>query len=171
MTRTCGECTLCCELLPVSELGKGASERCHYQSLKGCKVYASRPRGCRLWSCGWLTGEDCADLRRPDRSHYVVDPTPDFITVIDNDTGEQIKLPVIQIWCDQKYPEAHRDPALRRLLEEKNHPALVRYDERRAFVLVPPGLNASGEWAEVESGMAEKQHTAAEIVEFMEQQR
>ena len=167
--RTCGECTLCCELLPVKELGKGAGTRCSHQSFKGCRIYASRPRSCRLWSCGWLTGGDCADLRRPDRSHYVVDPMPDFITIEDGDTGEQTKLPVIQIWCDPKYPNAHRDPALRKLLEEHSHPALVRYSERNAIVLIPPVFNKDGGWREVESGMAEKQHSAEEIAKFMEE--
>jgi hypothetical protein len=38
---------------------------------------------------------------------------PDFITIKQED-GEPQNIQVAQIWVDPKYPDAHRDPALRR---------------------------------------------------------
>lgn len=93
--RQCGECTLCCNLLPVRSLDKGANERCkHQRGLKGCAVYASLERvspECRLWSCRWISNSDTAELRRPDRSHYVIDPSPNYIEVED-ETGARTPI-------------------------------------------------------------------------------
>src|SRR5262245_37028912 len=92
-TRHCGECTLCCKLLPVhggplingirmpSDLDKPAGERCKYQRHgKGCTVYKSykMPTCCRVWNCRWLVNDDTQDQSRPDRSHLVIDIVPDF---------------------------------------------------------------------------------------------
>jgi len=161
--RRCGDCTLCYKLLPVPVLGKLANERCEHQRATGCRIYADRPGPCRLWSCGWLTGEDCAPLSRPDRSHYVIDPSPEFITVQNNETGEQIHIPVLQIWCDPNYPHAHRDPALRALLDAKPIPALVRFSSREAVTLMPPSLCSDGQWHEVEGGSVGREHSFDEI--------
>src|SRR5580698_1258587 len=78
--RTCGDCTLCCKLVPVREgviingknvagLNKGANEKCPYQTHKCCTVYDRRPVACRMWNCRWLVADDTTDLSRPDRSH------------------------------------------------------------------------------------------------------
>ena len=171
--RHCGECTLCCKLLPVVELDKGANTRCqHQRSGKGCRVYGQRamPPSCRLWSCRWLNG-DAADIRRPDRSHYVIDVLPDYITMQDNETGELHKIPVLQIWVDPDYPDAHRDPQLRAYLDEKGkqgHMALVRYDNKRGFVLAAPSIASDGEWHELHTNMEpEGQHRASEIAKVL----
>ena len=77
--RRCGECTLCCKLLPVVELKKKANTPCQFQrSGKGCTVHGTRkqPTSCAIWSCRWLMNEDADELARPDRSHYVIDPSP-----------------------------------------------------------------------------------------------
>src|SRR5262249_38032112 len=113
LTRRCGDCTLCCRLLPMKrdqysrqevteaivglvqrgfarpsefvgmmlEFDKPHGERCPHQCSKGCRVYARRPFGCRYWNCRWLVNDDCGDLRRPDRSHVVIDLMPDFVTL------------------------------------------------------------------------------------------
>src|SRR5262245_598700 len=85
--RRCGDCQLCCNLLPVRELNKGAGQRFRFQKFhKGCTVYhrpeAGFPMCCGLWSCAWLIDpEGTADFSRPDRSHYVVDIMPDYVTL------------------------------------------------------------------------------------------
>ena len=140
--RACGGCTLCCRLLPVNELDKLAGQRCkHQRTGKGCAVYRTRamPACCHFWNCRWLVNDDTADLSRPDRSHYVIDLLPDYVTVIDNETGEQTNVEVVQIWCDPKYPDAHRDPALRAYLERRaaeGKMALVRYNSSEAFSIM-----------------------------------
>jgi hypothetical protein len=151
MRRECGGCTLCCKLLPVRELDKVAGERCRHQRTgKGCAVYNSRamPSACHFWNCRWLVNDDTADLSRPDRSRYVIDLLPDYVTVIDDVTGERTNVEVIQIWCDPKHPNAHRDPALRRYLERRHAEgkfALVRYNEADAISLL---LDTEGTWHE-----------------------
>lgn len=103
MSRACGDCQLCCRLLPVRELGKGSDERCVHQKFKkGCGVYGSpaMPPSCSLWNCRWLVEDDTADLARPDRSRYVIDIMPDFIVAKENDTGVETRIDIVQIWVD-----------------------------------------------------------------------
>jgi hypothetical protein len=167
--RRCGECTLCCRLLPVRELGKRAGVRCSHQRRgKGCSIYAERPMSCRVWTCRWLSGDDTGDLSRPDRSHYCVDVLPDYVT-LQSEAGTQ-RIPVIQIWVDPKFRDAHRDPALRAYLVRRGYEgflALVRYDAHDGFVLCPPALAADGEWHEVVSGGCGPEHTAAQVFDVL----
>lgn len=173
-TRRCGECTLCCKLLPVKGLPfvKGAGERCKHQRMgKGCAIYAARPASCRLWNCRWLGDPEATrDLRRPDRAHYVIDVMPDYVTVTDRDSSDQQKIPVLQIWCDAAHPDAHRDPALRAFLEAEGRQgfaALVRYagDSGQGWALFSPTLTGKDHWVEVPTDrqMAAKEHTPDEI--------
>lgn len=188
--RRCGDCQLCCRLLPMKagsdrklraetitkliELGmldaetrvmhdfnKPAGERCpHQRHGKGCMVYSQRPFGCRFWNCRWLVNDDTADLSRPDRSHYVIDISPDFVKL----NGEAV--PVIQVWIDPQYPNAHRDPKLRAYLERRGHEgyaALIRLNSCDAFALFPPSLTRAG-WVEQRGATRETAHTAAEKV-------
>jgi len=170
--RQCGDCQLCCKLLPVLELSKLANTRCQHQSAgKGCRVYGQRemPASCRLWSCRWLNG-DAGDVRRPDRTHYVIDTMPDFVR-INSDGVEAARVPVIQVWVDPDFPDAHRDPHLRAYLNEKGkegYMALVRYNSKRGFVLVPPSMTSDEQWHEQHSNsQAEPQHRFHEIAEVM----
>lgn len=115
-------------------------------------------------------------MRRPDRSHYVVDIMPDFVTVKPNDGGEPTRINVVQVWVDPAHPEAHRDPALRAYLatrgEKDGMAALIRTSESEAWLLVPPAINERGEWLERGSRnpnditMVDKTHSAAEIFGF-----
>lgn len=166
--RRCGECTACCKLLPVRELGKGANQKCKHQSFaKGCGVYdkIGMPTACKLWSCRWLNEEDTADLRRPDRSHYVLDVMPDYVTVVENATGKRTNIEVVQIWCDPRFPDAHRDPALREYLmrcAQDGIGALVRYSSSKALHLMAPPLAEDHQWHEIPGDLPEAEHTPAE---------
>jgi hypothetical protein len=191
--RRCGECTLCCRLLPVRTLNKPANQRCKHQRHTGCMVYNRRPWDlayqiaveemrkigldaahnetmppeCAMWNCRWLVNDDTGDLSRPDRSHYVVDLMPDFVTGVHNDTGEKTNIEVIQIWVDPKHPDAHKDPDLRRYLERRaleGKVALIRFNERDAFTLIPPSLAADGAWHELKGDTISRTHTAAEVI-------
>jgi len=167
LPRKCGGCTLCCKLLPVAEINKKAGVRCRHQAYgKGCRVYHNGlPASCRLWSCAWLTKS--FNGPRPDRGHYVIDILPDYITVDPGEGGkQQLTIPVVQVWIDPDYPHAHRDPALRAYLAERSKDgvaALIRFNEREAFVLFPPAMTG-GEWVEGRSNVAPvAQHSFAEI--------
>jgi hypothetical protein len=170
MTRQCGDCQLCCKLLPVKSIDKGAGVKCEHQRVgKGCMVYAKlwavAPE-CRLWSCRWLVAEDTGELRRPDRSHYVIDVMPDYVT-LDHD-GKPLKCEVAQIWIDPDYPDAHRDPALRAWLEKRNVIGLVRFNNERALALIPPAMMDTGQWLEHDSNLnQENAHTFEQVVDAL----
>jgi hypothetical protein len=169
--RHCGDCQLCCKLLPVHSLHKLAGERCRHQKFgKGCAVHhklASVSRECSLWNCRWLVNDDTADLSRPDRSHYVIDLLPDFITMRNNETGEAQHVEAVQIWVDPKHPDAHRDPLLRAYLERRgaeNKVGLVRWDNHRGMVIFPPALSHDRQWHEERSDLNAKEHSLADTV-------
>ena len=171
MNRTCGDCSKCCDLLPVKELGKAANERCVHQSYaKGCKIYQKEgfPVSCRYWTCRWLTDTDTAAMSRPDRSGYVIDVMPDFIRITPNG-GETQNVPVIQVWVDPKRPDAHKDPHLRAYLEKQaalGNAALIRFGSHDGFVLFAPIFTGAG-WVEAGGITDPHEHTAGEIVEAL----
>jgi len=156
--RQCGDCQLCCKLLPVHDdepwrgqpLHKPAGVKCPHQKFGvGCKVYgtSAMPFCCKIWQCRWIVNDDTSDLSRPDRSHYVLDIAPDHITMENNETKATTAIQVVQIWIDPKYPDAHRDPALRAYLlrrGEQGIAALVRYDNKRALTIIPPNMVGEG---------------------------
>ena len=166
--RHCGDCQLCCILLPVKELGKGGNTRCQYQRhRKGCMVYRTpaMPFPCQAWNCRWLLNDDTGDLSRPDRSGFVVDVQPDFITVTDT-AGAQQKIPCVQVWMDPNRPDAHRDPALRAYLARRaagGHAAIIRNGSHEGFVLFAPVLTSEPDWIEVHSAVHGAEHTQEEV--------
>jgi hypothetical protein len=172
--RQCGDCQLCCKLLPVPPLQKAAGVSCQFQKFhKGCTVYRTykMPSECALWNCRWLVNDDADELSRPDRSHYVIDVMPDFITITHDETGEKQNIQVVQIWIDPKYPDAHRDPALRRWMFRRAQDGIatiVRYNAKDAIVIFAPPFDAEGQWHEIKSGMQSvKTHTLNEMIEAL----
>ena len=71
MTRSCGECSLCCSLLEISaerapEIGpKPAGETCRHCTAPGCSIYATRPQLCRDFACQWLLDERLGEEWKP----------------------------------------------------------------------------------------------------------
>src|SRR5271163_3267259 len=51
----CGECTACCDVQGVVEVGKPAYARCVHPS-HHCEIYESRPATCRGYRCNWHMG-------------------------------------------------------------------------------------------------------------------
>jgi len=157
--RTCGSCSLCCKLLPIGRedvagFQKPAGQRCQHQRTSGegcCTIHDQRPFPCRTWSCRWMADPKARNLPRPDRCHYVVDSVVDYVTAVTDD-GKSNEVSVLQVWVDPDFPDAHRDPKLRAYLlmmaQEFRCAALIRYDESRAFMLVPPPMTNDGKWLE-----------------------
>jgi hypothetical protein len=146
--RRCGECTLCCKLLPVRELKKPANTRCDHQSRKGCAIYHQLgfPPSCQLWNCAWLAGVE--DLVRPDRCGWVVDVMPDMIRHHNKETGEVQEIEVVQVWVTPGL-DLTFDPRLRRLalkVAEKNGALLLRYSSTECVAVFAPSLCADGKW-------------------------
>lgn len=166
--RQCGSCNLCCKLLPVQPLDKKAGERCKYLKFqKGCTVYhrAEMPMDCWLWNCRWLVNNDTADLRRPDHAHYVIDIMPDYITLQANGSTQEIQ--VAQVWIDPKYPNAHRDPALRSWMfrrAEEGIATLVRFNWKDCLTIFAPPFDVNGEWHEIRGGRSDAEHSLTDIM-------
>ena len=135
--RQCGDCRLCCTLMPMNsaeeakaescresaaEKGfafppmipvpdKAAGKPCPHECTGGCAVYDLRPFGCRFWGCAWLDDPHAESLPRPDIGHYVVDLSIDHVVHVDGETGARTGVGTIQVWVDPAFPDAHRDPS------------------------------------------------------------
>ena len=75
-SRECGDCTVCCSVLPVRspELNKTSHVLCkHCDEGHGCRIYATRPPLCRSYHCGWRMWEALPEDWRPDKSGVFVD--------------------------------------------------------------------------------------------------
>lgn len=166
MTRHCGDCQLCCRILPVGEIGKPALTRCGHQCRAGCGIYEHRPKSCQAFSCVWLQGHDCGP--RPDRLHMVIDPMPDYVRSTDNVTGVETKMVCYQVWIDPYHPTAHRHAGFREWLNRQAMPALIRIGSDQAYLVVPPSACAEREWLEFPThSVGEPEHTAEERVEAL----
>lgn len=80
--RTCGDCTLCCNVFEIEEepFTKPANEWCKYcKPGQGCGVYEERPRTCSGFKCMWLMGTGLEE-DRPDKLGVV-------LTVLSFDDG------------------------------------------------------------------------------------
>lgn len=167
MKRHCGDCQLCCRLLPVIELSKRGNEKCrHQRHHKGCSVYNTiqMPACCKAWNCRWILGDKTEALRRPDRSGYVIDVMPDFVTLRNDLDGSFTHLPVLQVWVDPARSDAWRDDKdflayLERLGAEEGMAALIRNGEEEAVFVAPPSINSDGTWYEQASTVGGKAHT------------
>lgn len=173
MRRQCGDCQLCCKLLPVKDnepwrgapaMDKPAGQKCIYQKHHvGCTVYGTgkMPACCQMWNCRWVVDTVPRDIGRPDRVHYVIDIMPDFVTTVSNGVAQNVQ--VVQIWVDPRYPDAHRDPALRawlaKLAEEQHILGMVRYSHRDTMMLLAPSVTEDGEWWEHRQNIVMREHT------------
>lgn len=75
-SRECGNCTVCCKVLPIKslEMNKTSHVLCeHCGEGQGCRIYAMRPSLCRDYYCGWRMWDALPDDWRPDQSGVFVD--------------------------------------------------------------------------------------------------
>ena len=74
VAKTCGECRACCIELKIDtpEFQKDARTLCSHHTGSGCGIYATRPKVCREFLCGWLLFPELGDDWRPDRSGVIV---------------------------------------------------------------------------------------------------
>jgi hypothetical protein len=133
----------------VAEIGKPKNHWCQHAKANRCTIYETRPQSCVRWSCMWLVS-DHPDELKPNRSHVVFDILPDVVNTEEGAKG------VVQLWVDPGYPDAHRAPAVRRVIEGigtvEGMPTLARIGAR-GLLIVPPCLNG-GVWLERETVLA-----------------
>ena len=71
------------------------------------------------------------------------------------------ELPVVQVWVNPRFPDAHRDPRLRAWLADNalktGMAAIVRYglEAGPGLVLAPPTMTADKVWMEIPSQLGE----------------
>lgn len=73
--RVCGECTVCCKVLPADSLDfkKQSGTSCrHCAEGEGCKIYQARPGACRDFFCGWRYLRLLDESWRPDRNGVLI---------------------------------------------------------------------------------------------------
>ena len=73
---TCGECTLCCTLLPIEWLDKPASTTCVHCDA-GCLIHDTKDSECTSFECSWLQSNVDNPQLRPDKSGIVFEKTDD----------------------------------------------------------------------------------------------
>jgi hypothetical protein len=57
LTRQCGSCNACCDIMEVAAVDKPVNQLCtHWQTGTGCSIYDRRPQMCRSFVCAWLQG-------------------------------------------------------------------------------------------------------------------
>jgi len=164
--RKCGPCQLCCRVMPIVELGSEANMKCPHQRFrKGCAIYDRRPPGCQVWQCAWLAHPELAELKRPDLAGYVIDLTMDFLTLALTDNST-VAIKIIQIWCDSRRPDAHRDRALRDYLEAmfaQEYIGVVRHNSKSGIALIPPEWSGKG-WVELPAQGEGREHKLEEYL-------
>lgn len=70
--RSCGDCSMCCNLFAVPELEKPPWKWCQHCKIgNGCTIYENRPQMCKDFWCQWLLG-NLGDEWFPKRSKIVV---------------------------------------------------------------------------------------------------
>ena len=94
-------------------------------------------------------------------------PPDDFVRADDGD-GNIVEVPVVQVWVDPDFPDAHRDPALREWLDRTGQVALIRYSSGDGFCLFPPSRMANHEWLEKRSNNDQgPTHSFAEVMRVL----
>lgn len=74
----CGECTLCCKLLPIKELNKPANELCRFCS-NGCTIHDSNPAECSLFECAYFQMKKVHIDLRPDNCKVIFEKISDEV--------------------------------------------------------------------------------------------
>ncbi|SIR02078.1 hypothetical protein SAMN05880590_110160 [Rhizobium sp. RU35A] len=71
--RSCGTCTLCCDLPEIAALDKPANRLCrHGIAAKGCSIYERRPALCRDFLCLWRTDPSLGPEWKPDKAGLMI---------------------------------------------------------------------------------------------------
>lgn len=74
----CGECTLCCELLPIKELNKPANVLCKFCK-NGCTIHGSHPQECSKFECAYYQMKKIHLDLRPDNCKVIFEKISDTV--------------------------------------------------------------------------------------------
>jgi hypothetical protein len=176
--RKCGDCQLCCKLLPMQANADKAGEvtgimrelvrrgLADTRELNGMLNDFDKPAGCRCPH--QRAGKGCTVYqKRPFGCRYwscrwlvgndTQDlPRPDRCGYVIDLMPDFIQVDgtpveVVQVWVDPRRPDVHRDPKLRAYLArhgEQGKAAIVRLNASDGIILFPPALSSDGQWHE-----------------------
>ena len=69
--KECGDCTLCCLLLPVPGVKEGINTNCRFCT-HHCTIYNNnRPTICSTFDCEWLLKENMSDELKPNKCNVI----------------------------------------------------------------------------------------------------
>lgn len=74
----CGNCTACCTLLPIAEIGKPINTPCQHCD-KGCTIYQGKPKTCTEFECAYIQGKQLPEKLRPDKCGIIFYKRTDHI--------------------------------------------------------------------------------------------
>ena len=132
--RTCGECTVCCTVLAVTELNKGPYEKCAHEGAGCCAIYDQRPNSCRQLECLYLTDFlEGDERRRPDRLGIMFRHSDEQDVFANRYYGQSFLV------CNEAWAGAAGAPEAKYFLEKlsKKHTILVKRLTEQALVLGP----------------------------------
>jgi hypothetical protein len=77
--RSCGDCSLCCKVMPVPEIEKPANEWCKHcrPGNGGCSIHEIKPAVCAGWYCAWMTQGGIGERWYPKLSRMVLSLAPE----------------------------------------------------------------------------------------------
>jgi hypothetical protein len=129
--RTCGDCSLCCKLLPIHAFNKPPGVWCTHcaPGRGGCKIYENKPEECSDFYCSWLLDEALGPEWRPDKCRMVL-----YVE------GHERQL---SLYVDPATPTAWRREPFFQILKDQiiatpgNERYVVIYVKNRVTVLLP----------------------------------
>ena len=100
---SCGDCTLCCKLLPIEDkdLSKDHSVLCNHCD-KGCTIYEDRPESCVNFNCNFI--EDNLDISlRPDNTNIIFEKirTKIYMGLIDPSFADSWKSDTVDSYIEE----------------------------------------------------------------------
>lgn len=109
--RECGECSLCCRVMGVTEINKPEGVWCDQVSedrSRGCLVYATRPETCRGMDCLWKAGA-LPEVLSPHRTRVVAVASetavgPTILLYLTESSRAHKFNRAIDIWMGQNVP-------------------------------------------------------------------
>lgn len=75
---SCGECTMCCELLPIKSLNKPANSMCKFCTTK-CIIHGTHPEECKSFECAYYQMDKVHIDLRPDNCKVIFEKIGDDI--------------------------------------------------------------------------------------------
>lgn len=75
--RECGDCTLCCLLLPVPGVKVGVNTNCKFCTDK-CSIHDNRPNICSTFDCEWLLKDEMSEDLKPNKCNVIFEHINDY---------------------------------------------------------------------------------------------